>query len=245
MKNTAGKRFVIGTVLALLLGGCGRPDVGWEYRSLPRSSYVSGNDYMEIAYPQAVGGAAADSINRAIETYLHSVFGIEGTADSMSLADAVDSLLRLRRSDSLYTSSTPYDLRANGRVSICGRVASVRLETYLLTGGAHGDFRVGILNFDLRDGRRIGPADLFADTVRLKALNRAAFEKMLFDRGLSGDVLLVAPDRLPLPRNIGIDSSGVTMRYDPYRVAPYAFGDMEYRIPYDEAEPLLRRIARR
>ena len=115
----------------------------------------------------------------------------------------------------------------------------------VLTGGAQGDLRVKIMNFDLRNGRRLEAADLFVDTVRMRALNRIAFEKMLFDKGLSGDVLLVAPDRLPLPRNIGIDSSGVTMRYDPYRIAPYAFGDMEYRIPYDEVEPLLRRIARR
>ena len=245
MKNTMCKRFVAGALLALLLGGCMRPDVGWQTRSLPRSPYVAGSDYMEISYPQAVGGAAADSINRAIETYLHSVFGIEGSADGIPLADAVDSMLMLRRGDSLYASSSPYDLRANGRVSICGRVASVRIETYLLTGGAHGDWRVGMLNFDLRDGRRLGAADLFTDTVRLRALNRVAFEKMLFDRGLSGDVLLVAPDRLPLPRNIGIDSSGLTMRYDPYRIAPYAFGNLEYLIPYNEAEPLLRRLARR
>jgi len=245
MKNATTKRFVAGALLALLLGSCVRPDVEWQSRSLPRSPYVSGSDYMEIFYPQAVGGVAADSINRAIEAYLHSVFGIESSADSIPLADAVDSMLMLRRGDSLYASSSPYDLRANGWVKICGRVASVRLETYLLTGGAHGDWRVGILNFDLRDGRRLGAADLFVDTVRLKALNRAAFEKMLLDRGLSEDVLLVAPDRLPLPRNIGIDSSGVTMRYDPYRIAPYAFGDLEYLIPYDEVEPLLRRVARR
>lgn len=245
MKNVVNGRFVAGAVLALLLGSCVGPDVGWQSRSLPRSPYVAGSDYMEISYPQAVGGAAADSINGAIETYLHSVFGIEGVSDSLPLAVVVDSMLRLRREDSLYASSTPYDLRANGRVRICGRVASVRIETYLLAGGAHGDWRVGILNFDLRDGRRLGAADLFADTVRLRALNRVAFEKMLFDKGLSEDVLLVAPDRLPLPRNIGIDSSGVTMRYDPYRIAPYAFGDLEYLIPYDEAEPLLRRIARR
>lgn len=245
MKNDTGKRFVLGILFVLLLGGCVHEGVEWEYRSLPPSPYVAGNDYMEIAYPRAVGGAAADSVNRAIETYLHSVFGMGGAADSVTLAEAVDSLLVLRRRDSLYGSSSPYDLRATGWVRTCGRVASVRLQTYVLTGGAQGDLRVKIMNFDLRNGRRLEAADLFVDTVRMRAFNRIAFEKMLFDKGLSGDVLLVAPDRLPLPRNIGIDSSGVTMRYDPYRIAPYAFGGMEYRIPYDEVEPLLRRIARR
>ena len=44
---------------------------------------------------------------------------------------------------------------------------------------------------------------------------------------------------------MGIDSSGVTMLYNLYEVAPYAIGTIEYRIPYEQAEPLLRRIARR
>ena len=192
MKNDTGKRFVLGILFVLLLGGCAHEGVEWEHRSLPPSPYVAGNDYMEIAYPRAVGGAAADSVNRAIETYLHSVFGMGGAADSVTLTEAVDSLLVLRRRDSLYGSSSPYDLRATGWVRTCGRVASVRLQTYVLTGGAQGDLRVKIMNFDLRNGRRLEAADLFVDTVRMRALNRIAFEKMLFDKGLSGDVLLVA-----------------------------------------------------
>jgi len=57
--------------------------------------------------------------------------------------------------------------------------------------------------------------------------------------------LFVRTDQLPLPENVGIDSSGVTMLYNPYEVAPYAIGTIEYRIPYEQAEPLLKRIARR
>jgi len=57
--------------------------------------------------------------------------------------------------------------------------------------------------------------------------------------------LFVGTDQLPLPENVGIDSSGVTMLYNPYEVAPYAIGTIEYRIPYEQAEPLLKRIARR
>ena len=237
-------RFLTVAIAVLSFFGCAHRTLEWSDRTLPASPYIAGDDYVEIRYPKAAGGAAAEPINRTIEAYLHSVFGLEDVSDSIPLAGVVDSLLARKERDSTIR-PLPYDLRVMGKVGLCGHVASVRIETYMLTGGAHGDMRVRIMNFDLRDGKRLDVSDLFTDTMSLAALNRVAFKKMLFDKGLSEDVLFVEPDRLPLPSDIGIDSSGVTMHYDPYRIAPYVFGKMEYLIPYDEAKPLLRQIARR
>lgn len=122
----------------------------------------------------------------------------------------------------------------------------MRCTVYTLTGGAARFADQPVFQFRiLESGKPLDKADLFSDTAGLQRLNRQYFAKHLSDAALSEDALFVGTDQLPLPENVGIDSSGVTMLYNPYEVAPYAIGTIEYRIPYEQAEPLLKRIARR
>ena len=71
------------------------------------------------------------------------------------------------------------------------------------------------------------------------------FSRYLIDKVIPEKVLFVPVDELPLPQNISVDSTGVYMQYNPDEVAPPNVGAIEYYIPYEEAEPALKRIVRK
>lgn len=196
---------------------------------------VSG-DSIRIVYPVAVGGTVADSINRTVEQTLNLIVGLEPEPRG-DLSQRIDSLLRERNYDTMIRHIS-YEMLVNGEVEEFGKVASVRLGSYVYLGGAHGLQMATFLNFDLNSGRKLDRLELFADTAALWTLNKEAF---LRARGadLTDAVLFVAPDELPLPQNIAIDSAGVRMHYNPYEIAPYVFGSTDYLLPMDEVRSLL------
>ena len=196
---------------------------------------VSG-DSIRIVYPVAVGGTVADSINRTVEQTLSLIVGLEPEPRG-DLSQRIDSLLRERNYDTMIRHIS-YEMLVNGEVEEFGKVASVRLGSYVYLGGAHGLQMATFLNFDLNSGRKLDRLELFADTAALWTLNKEAF---LRARGadLTDAVLFVAPDELPLPQNIAIDSAGVRMHYNPYEIAPYVFGSTDYLLPMDEVRSLL------
>ena len=219
--------------------------LSWRQETFGHSTFTADSDYVEVSYPVAAGGRSADSINRKIADRIKTGFGLTDEEYArMTPQQATDSLLARKNRDP-QTARLPYDLRFHGEIRQCGKVTSLRCTDYTLTGGAHGLLTNLFFNFDTESGKPLDKADLFSDTAGLQRLNRQYFAKHLSDAALSEDALFVGTDQLPLPENVGIDSSGVTMLYNPYEVAPYAIGTIEYRIPYEQAEPLLKRIARR
>lgn len=235
--------------LAALLAACGSEPPGgglvWGSDTLSRSG---ANDVVALIYPVVRQGAAADSINRTLDAYLQQVFTRDSLAGTGStLAQAVDTLLARKNRDSL-TARMPYQMHSEGSYYTRGRLTSVWIQTYTFTGGAHGLTLGKLFNFDNRTGEQLTPERLFKDTVRLGELNREAFMQSLGQRGLSPEeraaYLFVKPDELPLPENIGFDSTGVRMLYNPYEIAAYVFGQSVYTLPYEQAEPVLRKIAR-
>lgn len=200
-------------------------------------------DYVLMTYPVAEGTAAAGRINGTIAGVLKQ--GLPGDADreEFSLSQALDTMMARKREDTLLN-RFPYDVRSSGDVFTRGAVASVSLKRYLFTGGAHGMTDCSLLNFDTRDGRVLERGELFTDTLKLEELNRAAFRNYMEYRGMEDGMsaLIVDPEALPLPANIGFDSAGVVMLYNQYEVAPYSFGVLLYRLPYADVAGILTRI---
>lgn len=220
------------------LVGCSQPAVSWQTERMPAPSQMLTGDSISVSYPVARGGAAADSINDAIGRALSVLVGFgEDAVPGTTLSVRIDSMLAVRNYDTVIR-HMPYELFVEGSVKEFGRVASVRIDSYVYLGGAHGLQTATFLNFDLRTGRELEMAELFSDTAELRRLNREAFMQA---RGadLADAVLFVAPDELPLPRNIAVDSAGVRMHYDPYEIAPYVFGPTDYLLPMDRVRPLL------
>lgn len=217
--------------------GCARQTVSWQTEQITSSSQMVTGDSIHVVYPVAQGGVVADSINQAIMSALCYIGGFVEDAEAGQLTEQIDAILEERNHDTVIR-HIYYEWLVDGSVKEFGRVASVRLESYVFLGGAHGLQNATFLNFDLKSGRKLDRTELFTDTVALWKLNKEAF---LQARGadLADAVLFVAPDELPLPQNIAVDSAGVRMHYNPYEIAPYVFGSTDYLLPMDEVRPLL------
>ena len=135
----------------------------------------------------------------------------------------------------------PYELvRTMGVARGDSRVLSLTVMDYVYSGGAHGYGGLGALNFDLSTGAQLRLEDLSDDPAAF--LDRCA-EKLL-EISRSGDYAELArdgyfpgyEDSLPgLLRdgNWYFDGAGITVIANPYEIAPYAAGRIEFTLPYE------------
>ena len=110
-------------------------------------------------------------------------------------------------------------------------VLSLRAEEYRYTGGAHGLQTVRLASFDPHTGRRLQLADMVTDTAALVPIAERAFrkEKQIPDgQSLSeAGYEFFEQDRFALTDNVMQCGDTLTVRYDPYQIAPYALGPTE------------------
>lgn len=113
------------------------------------------------------------------------------------------------------------------------------------TGDDNGTINTYVYNIHRGGTRFLTQDEIISDTISLKKLNQTYFSRHLIDKVIPEKVLFVPVDELPLPQNISVDSTGVYMQYNPDEVAPPNVGAIEYYVPYEEAEPALKRIVRK
>ena len=120
-----------------------------------------------------------------------------------------------------------------------------RCTIYKKTGDDNGTINTYVYNINRGGTRFLTQDEIISDTISLKKLNQTYFSRYLIDKVIPEKVLFVPVDELPLPQNISVDSTGVYMQYNPDEVAPPNVGAIEYYVPYEEAEPALKRIVRK
>lgn len=122
-----------------------------------------------------------------------------------------------------------------------GDIVSVCLRRYSYTGGAHPNhYLLGWL-FDLRTGQFVlDPSQLAEDPA---AFHEGAVELLIkkADGNASGgywddyqDIIRSGHGGVTL-----FDETGMTVLYAPYVLGPYAIGEVELRLSWEELEPLL------
>ena len=146
-----------------------------------------------------------------------------------------------RRTDGSLEWFFPYELDRTMDVARGdSRVLSLTVLDYTFSGGVHGYGALGALNFDLLSGEELHLEDLTDDPEGF--LERCG-EKLL-DISRSGEYAALAlggyfpgyeNDVPGLLRdgNWYFDSKGITVIANPYELAPYAAGRIEFTLPYD------------
>ena len=116
-------------------------------------------------------------------------------------------------------------------------VLSIKLETYIFTGGAHGYSVTRLLNFDKKKNIALENWELFNDPEGFKHLAELKF-KIQEDIPQNGTInstgLMFENDEFYLPNNIGFTKNGLQLIYNQYEVASYADGPMSITLPYAE-----------
>lgn len=119
---------------------------------------------------------------------------------------------------------------------------TLRMNTYLFTGGAHGYPSTRFLNFDKKTGKELEAPELFKDPEAFEAFAEAAFrEQYDIPSGapINSTGFMFEDNHFRLPQNIGLTTDGLILHYNPYEAASFADGDLVLEFPLEAIRPFL------
>lgn len=199
------------------------------------------NNLVEVFIPKASGNTSASkTINGKIESLVASRLAVgapETNNKSVSVTQQIDAFNTAYQDFKKDFPETPqhWDAQINGEVMFQStEVISIAITSYLNTGGAHGNTVISFLNFDTATGNEISKEALFTDIESFKTV-----AKQYFDNAVKDKSVLFEPDNFELPANIGFLEEGVIMLYNPYEIAPYSTGIIEFTIPFEKVNDYL------
>ncbi len=202
---------------------------------------------IEVEYPVAVQGPrqAVQAINNTIGLYVRkslAVFAVDGP-ESLPLAiDEIADQLLLDYDEFSKKASVPWTIETKGKVLLKGKnAATIQLDNFTYTGGAHPNSFRHLINFDTHSGKVLMLEDLITDLDILKILVENRFRE---HHGLSSDANLNEAGffwdkEFDLAANFGLTESGLYFYYNPYEIAAYVFGATELMLPYDDLRGIL------
>ncbi|WP_266364431.1 DUF3298 and DUF4163 domain-containing protein [Tellurirhabdus rosea] len=117
------------------------------------------------------------------------------------------------------------------------RYLSFRMETYAYTGGAHPNTVTSLYTFDRQTGRPLRLHELVKDTTRLLPVVETYFRKqqgLTATQNLEAEGYFLHEGKFFLPGNVAATRTGLLFYYNPYEIAAYALGPIEFVVPYQE-----------
>ncbi len=200
----------------------------------PEKSFVSEERYTErIFYP--VLGDSSFPIAKVINDKI---------TDSMS---AVRENLKniINETQDYYTEDMAtgiYSYYSVYQYNMCGDLVSVKTENYVYSGGAHG------MNYLASYTGNIGGKDTFTlgglfkeEQDGIKTAKNIVKEKINEQKDMYFPEALTTVENMDLSNKFYIDETGsIVIYFNPYEIAPYAAGIMEFSISPDELENVLK-----
>ena len=213
--------------------------------------------------------SAQDTVAHAINAVLQGlVYGVQnvsalpgeayGKASEAYVADYRENLLpayemALKEEDDMTRTAYlyNYEYEVNTVLTLsCDSIYNYEINSYVYTGGAHPNTYVNWANISARTGHLLELEEVFKQDAeeQLRAVlaehlvpeiaGRLEMENLKTFDDLVASGVLFEPV-LPLPQNFLITDEGIRFVYNRYEIAPYALGEIELMVPYEELEDLL------
>lgn len=200
------------------------------------------NAVVEINIPKAdETSMLSKTINSTIENHIANMLNFsEEESDTISLEFAIskfDKEYESFKSD-FEESSLVWEAMFDGEVTYHSpMVITIAINSYLNTGGAHGNLNITLFNFDTSTGELLNNKELISDLTSFSEIAEKHFKEHTNTKEELGDYFF--GEAFHLPSNIGFNDEGVLLFYNVYEIASYAVGVTEFTIPYEEVEDLL------
>ena len=198
------------------------------------------NAVIELNIPRADGKTEQSiAINKVIENHIANMLVfLDEPSDTLQLEYAIKSFDSEYKSfkEGFGESAMVWDASFDGEVTYQSDVLiSIAINSYLNSGGAHGNANVTFFNFDA-SGKALTFDEIFTNKESLTSL-----VKTYFDEETEGSTInYFFEESFHLPANIGFNDEGVIFFYNVYEIASYADGITEFTVPYSEIEPYLK-----
>lgn len=214
----------------------------FKYQSIEKKENV----LVDINYPKAEGNDdIAKKINTQLENFLANEINMSETREKdLTLDDAIKEFDNEYKSfkDDFPDTSQQWEALIESEVTYeSENIICISVNSYLDTGGAHGNSHVTFLNFDKKTGALLKQKDIITEMQAFKNFVEPYFKKAT--KPLSNEDSIEDPfygQGFQLPENIGFGESGIILLYNVYEIASYAQGITEFSIPYATANPYLK-----
>lgn len=132
----------------------------------------------------------------------------------------------------------PYEASINCELNFQNQsILSIRIDSYIFTGGAHGSANSKYVNIHPKTGEIMTVSDLIKDHTTFSNFVESAFRKHqeIPETGsINSTGLFFENDRFALPSSIGIDHNEIILFYNPYEISSFAEGPIEVKITKDK-----------
>lgn len=198
------------------------------------------NAIVELNIPKAEGSSTkAQAINKVVENHIANMLVfLEEPSDTLQLDYAIKTFDSEYKSfkDGFGESAMVWDASFDGEVTYQSPVLiSIAINSYINSGGAHGNLNVTFFNFDASTGELLQFDDLFNDKEGLKEIVKTHFE----EETKGSEINYFFGEPFSLPANIGFNDEGIVCFYNVYEIASYADGITEFTVPFEDVEAYL------
>jgi hypothetical protein len=217
--------------------------------SFERHSQLNAETFWRCDYPLFEHSPAGDSINAAtLKEIVDRTPSFEKKSAAKTIADAATAFIReaeeLQRDEKEII--LPWESSVSGQVLLdLPGIVTVSIQSYAFTGGAHGMSVTQYLVFDTENGKQLGLADFFRPGFEA-TLDKLIDRRFRQIRGLSENDPLnsekggLFDDKIKHNENFAVTGSGIRFLYNQYEIAPYAVGDIEIELSFDDLRDILK-----
>jgi len=199
-----------------------------------------------ITLPNAIGeNKLEENINIAIREELIYLLRFDDAIETADIPAAIKSFTKgYKNMEALFAEErTPWEATVTGVISYESKeVLTVKLESYLFTGGAHGYSTTHFLNFDKQKGFALENDELFNNESAFLNYAENVFrrqEQIPLKDPINSTGFMFETDTYQLPENMGYTKDGFQLFYEQYEIASYADGPIVLTLPYTKVNAFL------
>ncbi|MFD1094663.1 DUF3298 and DUF4163 domain-containing protein [Salegentibacter chungangensis] len=246
------KKIIAIFVLAVMFAACEEEEKTIEFqqysveRSFEDCNPENGDcTFISLTYPLiATEADQAEKINSKIEQHIIEIVDFQD-GDSITSPEEMAGIFIASYAENLEEFpeyALPWEAVIFGEVSLkTASLISVKFDSQLFTGGAHGYGSISFLNFDPNTGKTFSQKQLF--TAEFRSFMEKEFRKrqeIPADVPINSTGMFFEEDEFQLPANIGFTEDKLVLHYNPYEIAAYSEGTLKFEFPYSEVKDFLK-----
>lgn len=199
---------------------------------------------ISINYPKAEGGnAVSELINTTIQNYIVNQMNLsEDSLTNLSIGDAIKRFNAdfVNFKTDFPESSQKWEAFIDGEITYRStEIICIAINSYLDTGGAHGNTNITFFNFNSQTGKLYPKTELFNTIDALSEIIAKQLKEEL-KSDASMEAIFFGKD-FQLPESLGFSDEGLIVLYNPYEIASYSQGIIEFTIPYEDISSYLNK----
>jgi hypothetical protein len=195
---------------------------------------------VDAEYPQIEGDPRFDGFNREARNLISKDVGAFKAAETLEEGDESQDL-PAETQDSTFNAGYDFRYATDDLISL-----EFGEGTYS-RGAAHGNHLTQVLNYDVKNSKKLALADLFNPKSNYLSLISSYCIKTLKDRAKKEDSMIFddqletgAGPRSDNYRAWAITKKGLWITFDPYQVAAYAAGPQYVLVPYSILKDIIK-----